>query len=195
MLTRLRTVLAVAMLTVATYAAASSSNLALEGTALTINPSADLAAGGDTLIGVAGTALAGEQFRGAVGPGQGVRIMTGAVMPAGLDTVVPQEFTRAGPDGRICIPPGTVAAGDNRRLAGEDLARGEVAHEVLPGLAWCNAAGNVMGLYLHGLFEDEAALRALLGARARPLADVFDGLADLVEAHFAPGALAALAGP
>jgi len=41
--------------------------------------------------------------------------------------VVPQEFTRAAPDGRICIPPGTVAAGDNRRLAGEDLARGEVA--------------------------------------------------------------------
>jgi molybdopterin molybdotransferase len=99
-------------------------NSAMDGYALR---AADLAASGDTLIGVAGTAFAGEQFRGAVGPGQGVRIMTGAVMPAGLDTVVPQEFTRAGPDGRICIPPGTVAAGDNRRLAGEDLARGEVA--------------------------------------------------------------------
>ena len=99
-------------------------NSAMDGYALR---AADLAAGGDTLIGVAGTAFAGEQFRGAVGPGQGVRIMTGAVMPAGLDTVVPQEFTRTAPDGRICIPPGTVAAGDNRRLAGEDLARGEVA--------------------------------------------------------------------
>ena len=99
-------------------------NSAMDGYALR---AADLAAGGDTLIGVAGTAFAGEQFRGVVGPGQGVRIMTGAVMPAGLDTVVPQEFTRALPDGRICIPPGTVAAGDNRRLAGEDLARGEVA--------------------------------------------------------------------
>ena len=99
-------------------------NSAMDGYALR---AADLAAGGDTLIGVAGTAFAGEQFRGVVGPGQGVRIMTGAVMPAGLDTVVPQEFTRTAPDGRVCIPPGTVAAGDNRRLAGEDLARGEVA--------------------------------------------------------------------
>jgi molybdopterin molybdotransferase len=89
--------------------------------------SADLAKDGDTLIGVAGTALAGEQFSGTVGPGQGVRIMTGAVMPAGLDTVVPQEFTRTDADGRVHIPAGTVRAGDNRRLAGEDLARGEVA--------------------------------------------------------------------
>ncbi len=99
-------------------------NSAMDGYALR---AADLAATGDTLIGVAGTAFAGEQYRGTVGAGQGVRIMTGAVMPAGLDTVVPQEFTRAAPDGRICIPAGTVAAGDNRRLAGEDLALGEVA--------------------------------------------------------------------
>ncbi len=102
----------------------SHDNSAMDGYALR---AADLAADGDTLIGVAGTAFAGEQFRGAVGPGQGVRIMTGAVMPDGLDTVVPQEFTRAAPDGRVCVPAGTVSAGDNRRLAGEDLARGEVA--------------------------------------------------------------------
>jgi molybdopterin molybdotransferase len=89
-------------------------NSAMDGYALR---SADLAAGGDTLIGVAGTAFAGEQFRGAVGPGQGVRIMTGAVMPAGLDTVVPQEFTRAGSPtaasagpARHGAPPATTAA-------------------------------------------------------------------------------------
>ncbi|HOB94534.1 MAG TPA: molybdopterin molybdotransferase MoeA [Aquabacterium sp.] len=99
-------------------------NSAMDGYALR---SADLAADGDTLITIAGTALAGEQFAGAVGPGQGVRIMTGAVMPAGCDTVVPQEFTRTEADGRVRIPAGTVTAGDNRRLAGEDLARGEVA--------------------------------------------------------------------
>ncbi len=98
-------------------------NAAMDGYALR---AADLAADGDTLIGVAGTALAGEPFCGVVGAGQGVRIMTGAVLPDGLDSVVPQECTRAAPDGRICIPAGTVAAGDNRRLAGEDLARGAV---------------------------------------------------------------------
>jgi len=52
--------------------------------------------------------------------------MTGAMMPAGLDTVVPQEFAQVDGD-RVTIPAGVVRRGDNRRLAGEDLARGEVA--------------------------------------------------------------------
>ena len=99
-------------------------NSAMDGYALR---SAELLAGTDTLIGLAGTAFAGAQFSGHVPAGQGVRIMTGAVMPAGLDTVVPQEFTRTETDGRIRIPAGTVVAGDNRRLRGEDLARGDAA--------------------------------------------------------------------
>ncbi len=52
--------------------------------------------------------------------------MTGAVMPAGLDTVVPQEFVRVEGE-RVHVPAGVVQRGENRRLAGEDLARGEVA--------------------------------------------------------------------
>jgi molybdopterin molybdotransferase len=52
--------------------------------------------------------------------------MTGAVMPRGLDTVVPQEVVRVEGD-VVRVPPGVVGAGDNRRCAGEDLARGEVA--------------------------------------------------------------------
>jgi molybdopterin molybdotransferase len=71
--------------------------------------------------------LAGVAWRGTVGPGECVKIMTGAVMPDGLDTVVPQEFTRTEADGRICIPQGSVKPGDNRRLRGEDVARGEAA--------------------------------------------------------------------
>ncbi len=102
----------------------SRDNSAMDGYALR---AADLAASGDTLIRIAGTAYAGAQHSGAVGPGQGLRIMTGAVMPGGLDTVVPQEFTRTEADGRVCIPAGTVQAGDNRRLRGEDLARGDAA--------------------------------------------------------------------
>ena len=99
-------------------------NSAMDGFALR---SVELLPGADTVIKVAGTALAGAPFSGAVLAGQGVRIMTGAVMPAGLDTVVPQEFTRTDTDGRIRIPAGTVQAGDNRRLRGEDLAHGEPA--------------------------------------------------------------------
>jgi molybdopterin molybdotransferase len=76
---------------------------------------------------VAGTALAGKAWHGTVGPGQCVKIMTGAIMPAGLDTVVPQEFTQAAGDGRIAVPPGLLRPGDNRRLKGEDLQEGAPA--------------------------------------------------------------------
>ena len=74
-----------------------------------------------------GTALAGQAWRGTVAPGQCVRIMTGAVMPEGLDTVVPQELVTRHDDGRITVPAGLLRPGDNRRLAGEDLMQGHVA--------------------------------------------------------------------
>jgi molybdopterin molybdotransferase len=78
------------------------------------------------LMPVAGTGSpARSPSRAAWGAGQCVRIMTGAVMPAGLDTVVPQEFTRVEADGtRVRMPAGVVRTGDNRRLAGEDLSLG-----------------------------------------------------------------------
>ena len=76
---------------------------------------------------VVGTALAGKAWQGTAGPGQCVKIMTGAIMPAGLDTVVPQEFTRALADGRIEVPAGLLRAGDNRRCKGEDLMEGRPA--------------------------------------------------------------------
>ncbi|CAM3461146.1 gephyrin-like molybdotransferase Glp [Polaromonas hydrogenivorans] len=79
---------------------------------------------------VIGTALAGKAWQGSVLPGQCVKIMTGAVMPAGLDTVVPQEFVqlnRSGDVERITIPVGLLRTGDNRRLRGEDLAQGKAA--------------------------------------------------------------------
>ncbi len=98
-------------------------NSAMDGYALR---GADLRADGDTVLRIAGSGRAGENFTGQAGPGECVRIMTGAVMPAGLDTVVPQEFVQV-QDGAIAVPAGMLRAGDNRRLAGEDLARGEPA--------------------------------------------------------------------
>jgi adenosylcobyric acid synthase len=75
-------------------------------------------------------------------------------------------------------------------------AAGDVAHPVLPdGLGWSNGVGNVMGLYLHGLFEDPAVLHALFGASVPTLGTVFDGLADYIERHFEAGVLDSLAAP
>jgi molybdopterin molybdotransferase len=102
----------------------SHDNSAMDGYALR---GSSLVEGQATLLSVAGTGFAGQQFNGTVAPGQCVRIMTGAVMPDGLDTVVPQEFTTTEPDGRIRIAAGVVRTGDNRRLCGEDLARGDPA--------------------------------------------------------------------
>ena len=76
---------------------------------------------------VVGTALAGKAWQGSVEPDQCVKIMTGAIMPAGTDTVVPQEFIQPGDGGRIAIPPKLLQPGDNRRLKGEDLLEGQPA--------------------------------------------------------------------
>jgi adenosylcobyric acid synthase len=72
-------------------------------------------------------------------------------------------------------------------------AAGDIAYPVLPdALAWQNGAGNVLGLYLHGLFEDARVLQALFGAATPTLDSVFDGLADYIDAHFEPGVLQSL---
>jgi molybdopterin molybdotransferase len=79
---------------------------------------------------VVGTALAGAAWQGEVKAGQCVRIMTGAIMPAGLDTVVPQEFVSVTGDaklGCITVPAGVLQPGDNRRHLGEDLRQGSPA--------------------------------------------------------------------
>src|SRR5512133_1291220 len=77
---------------------------------------------------VVGTALAGQAWAAQVHRGECVKIMTGAVMPAGLDTVVPQEMVEQSPDtALITVAPGTVKPGDNRRQRGEDLLQGQPA--------------------------------------------------------------------
>jgi len=78
---------------------------------------------------VIATALAGKAWLGTVQVGECLKIMTGAVMPPGLDTVVPQEFVtlEAAPAHGVTIPAGVVRPGDNLRLLGEDLLQGQPA--------------------------------------------------------------------
>ncbi len=72
-------------------------------------------------------------------------------------------------------------------------AVGDVAKAVMPdALAWQNPAGNVLGHYLHGMFEDPHVLQALFGASVPTLDKVFDGLADYIGTHFDAGVLQSL---
>ena len=86
----------------------------------------EMQTGQATRLRVVGTALAGKAWAGSCGAGECVRIMTGAIMPAGLDTVAPQELVQV--DGeQVVIPAGLLHTGDNRRLLGEDLMAGRPA--------------------------------------------------------------------
>ena len=98
-------------------------NAAMDGFALR---GAELKRDGPTVLRIVGTGLAGKRFDEAVNAGECVRVMTGAVMPAGLDTVVPQEFAQVHGD-TLTVPSGVVRTGDHRRVAGEDLPRGSAA--------------------------------------------------------------------
>jgi len=100
----------------------SHDNSAMDGYAVR---SGDLSPDAPVTLAEIGVALAGREFRGEVGPGQCVRVMTGAVMPANTDTVVIQEVVKTD-HGRITIPSGQ-QRGQNRRLAGEDLHKGKPA--------------------------------------------------------------------
>lgn len=86
----------------------------------------DLAVEARSTLRSVGTLMAGAPYAGTVAQGQCLRIMTGAVMPAGLDTVVPLELCRVEGD-QVHIEPGVIRPGENRRRQGEDLAIGKPA--------------------------------------------------------------------
>jgi molybdopterin molybdotransferase len=96
-------------------------NSAMDGFALRHG---DLAAMGDTML-----HLVGEQFAGCalgleIGPGQCVRITTGAPLPAGADAIAIKENVRIDGD-HVVVPAGTVRHGVHVRHGGEDVRAGD----------------------------------------------------------------------
>ena len=106
------------------YNVPNHDNSAMDGYAFNAD---DLNSSGETSLNIIGTAFAGKAFDGRIGKGQCVRIMTGAVMPQGADTVVVQERVQA--DGEHIRFTNGPKRGMNMRYAGEDLQQGQV---VLP---------------------------------------------------------------
>src|SRR3989304_10548982 len=99
----------------------SGTNSAMDGYAIT---SADSPSTGTAELKMMGTAYAGKPFPGKVSSGECVRIMTGAIMPSGSDTVVMQEHVEHR-HASIRIDTDT-KAGANVRQAGEDVTKGDV---------------------------------------------------------------------
>lgn len=126
------------------------------------------------------------------GPGLGLLPLVTAFAP---DKTVRRTQARFG------AVRGPWAALSGLAVGGYEIRHGQTAqhagmapgHAAMPGgLAWQNADGNVLGVYLHGLFEDPGVLRALFGSPGRELEAVFDGLADFIDERFAAGFLEGL---
>ncbi len=119
---------------------------------------------------VVGTVAAGAVPNRMVGPGEAIRIMTGAPMPDGADAVAPKEICEPTVDGSSVYIRGAVALGDCIRPAGEDLAAGQ---EIFP-------EGTILGPGHLGVLAN--AGRAVVRVIGRPRVGVLSTGDELVEA-------------
>ena len=145
-------------------------NTAMDGYAVRF---ADLEAG-STVLEEIGAALAGKSFAGRLGPRQCVRVTTGAVMPAGADTVVVQEVVKV-QGTMVTVPPGQTKA-QNVRYEGEDLKRGvPVLH---PGKALGAAELGLIASLGIGEVRVKRRLRVAFFSTGDELASVGSALKD-----------------
>ena len=140
-------------------------NSAMDGFAVR---SVDLSSSQEIFLKQVGSAFAGKTFAGEVRTGQCVRIMTGAVMPQGADTVVVQEVCRVDGD-RVAIPAGQ-KAGQNVRAAGEDLKAGVAVMQ--PGQALRAAEIGLLASLGIGEVEVKRRLRVAFFSTGDELASI-----------------------
>ncbi len=99
-------------------------NSAMDGYGLRSRDVQEAAPGKPVRLRVVAEIPAGRFYEGCVGPGEAVRIMTGAPIPRGVDAVIRREWVEEGDDQVVLTRP--VAAGNDLRRAGEDVAAGAV---------------------------------------------------------------------
>jgi molybdopterin molybdotransferase len=96
-------------------------NSAMDGYAIIHS---DISSGGEVQLKTAATVMAGTPYNGEILSGQCARIMTGAKIPRGTDTVIMQELVKV--DGDTVTITTKHERGENVRCTGEDIATGEV---------------------------------------------------------------------
>ncbi len=152
---------------VATEAVPPFANSAVDGYAVRATDTRGASAAAPARLAVIGTIRAGSPPDVEPGPGQAVRIMTGAPVPAGADAVVMVEDSRARPDGGE--DPGgepgqvdllvEVAPGQSVRPAGDDLVPGDLVYPAGDVLT----AGHLGVLATFGLDQVRVVPRARVG--------------------------------
>src|SRR5215472_9176462 len=133
-------------------------NSAMDGYAVLADDVAEASAQQPVMLPVDAEVAAGDTAEYAVAPGRCVKIMTGALLPAGADAVVPVEWTDDGSERVAISEPAPV--GHAIRRSGDDVAEGEVLV----------AAGTLLGPAQIGLLA--AGGHGLALVRPRPLAAV-----------------------
>jgi molybdopterin molybdotransferase len=138
---------------VATELVPGWNNTALDGYAVR---AADVASPG-AVLDVIGTVAAGDPGDVPVGPGQAVRIMTGAPVPPGADAIAMVERTRPLDDGRRVQVDAAIAEGTGIRRAGDDVRPGDVVV----------AAGTVLRVAHLGVLASVGATEVIVRRRVR----------------------------
>jgi molybdopterin molybdotransferase len=123
-------------------------------------------------LAIVGESAAGHGYEGEIGPGQAVRIFTGAAIPAGADTIVIQEDAQREGD-RVTVP--ASPAGDSVRPRGGDFRAG----------ASLLSAGTRIDPWRLSLAA--SAGRAEIAVHARPRVAIVSTGEEIVEAPVAPG--------
>ncbi len=132
-------------------------------------------------LSVVGYIGAGAVFEGELAVGQAVRLMTGAPLPAGADSVVKYEVVTVvegdgGAGSRVSFA-APVKAGEAVRAAGEEFKAGEVAL----------SAGTCVNAYALGMLASAGAAQRGVPVRRRPVVGVFTIGSELVGAAETPG--------
>lgn len=99
-------------------------NSAMDGYAIHSDDARGASVESPRQVTLAGEVPAGRVYEGTVGPGEAVRILTGAPLPDGADAVLQQELTEVG-EGWVRLL-AEAPAGNNVRYPGEDVHKGDV---------------------------------------------------------------------